>query len=530
MARNKNQPDTLSGVSTDRSAAWASDWGLWFTAVIAIVNLFWRFHFNNAYLAFYEDDFFYYAQVARNIANYGISSFDGIHLTNGYHPLWLVILTGIYKVAPGKAFFYLLQSLEVFLNISVYVLTRRCLLRYTSDQRFASLAAAVAAFIALGLARGGMEVSLTVPLVMLLISYRLRPSFRWSGVQMLVLGFLSGLVILSRLDSGVLILLIFVVDAFVHRFSIQEWIVRGAELALGAWPVAVYLLINQKIFATMMPVSGQAKGFRFNHLPSLEPIKSLATVRRPTGLIELFLPIAIGLVTVILLLKNSKKTTGDGGAKAIAIALLAFPVVHLAILSVRSDWPLWLWYFYPLAFLIFAGAITLVESVSDHNKPLPVSITNGLTQGFVGFVLLFTILFVALRKPNALYLLSADIAEFASTHPGTYAMGDRGGTPGFMMQQQPIIQLEGLVMDKHFLSYIESQADLAQVFRDYGVTYYIATDPPLKQGCYNVLEPAKPGPNVPKMHGVICKEPVAIFAREDSTGLTKEYVFDVRGL
>ncbi|TVP51782.1 MAG: hypothetical protein EA349_16915, partial [Halomonadaceae bacterium] len=36
-----------------------------------------------------EDDGFFYAQIAKNIALHGFSSFDGLHETSGYHLLWM---------------------------------------------------------------------------------------------------------------------------------------------------------------------------------------------------------------------------------------------------------------------------------------------------------------------------------------------------------------------------------------------------------------------------------------------------------
>src|SRR3954467_14807103 len=39
------------------------------------------------------DDAFYYLQIARHIAGTGVSTFDGINPTNGYHPAWMAITT-----------------------------------------------------------------------------------------------------------------------------------------------------------------------------------------------------------------------------------------------------------------------------------------------------------------------------------------------------------------------------------------------------------------------------------------------------
>jgi len=44
------------------------------------------------------DDAYYYIIIARNFAFGGIPSFDGLHATNGFHPLWMLLLTGMYRL------------------------------------------------------------------------------------------------------------------------------------------------------------------------------------------------------------------------------------------------------------------------------------------------------------------------------------------------------------------------------------------------------------------------------------------------
>ena len=43
-----------------------------------------------------SDDAYYYFSVARNLGTRGMLSADGITLTNGFHPLWLFLITPIF--------------------------------------------------------------------------------------------------------------------------------------------------------------------------------------------------------------------------------------------------------------------------------------------------------------------------------------------------------------------------------------------------------------------------------------------------
>ena len=44
------------------------------------------------------DDAFYYLTIARNIVSGKGISFDGISATNGFHPLYLTLLSALFKV------------------------------------------------------------------------------------------------------------------------------------------------------------------------------------------------------------------------------------------------------------------------------------------------------------------------------------------------------------------------------------------------------------------------------------------------
>ena len=44
------------------------------------------------------DDAFYYFQIGRNIADGAGSTFDGMNVTNGYHPLWMLVVSAVYAV------------------------------------------------------------------------------------------------------------------------------------------------------------------------------------------------------------------------------------------------------------------------------------------------------------------------------------------------------------------------------------------------------------------------------------------------
>src|SRR4051794_13644165 len=78
-----------------------ANWVSWMARAVAYLSSFlvastFLYHISRgsvAYLGFFEDDYFYYATIADNLVRFGRSTYDGTTLTNGFHPLWQMVLT-----------------------------------------------------------------------------------------------------------------------------------------------------------------------------------------------------------------------------------------------------------------------------------------------------------------------------------------------------------------------------------------------------------------------------------------------------
>ena len=55
-----------------------------------------------SFMAIVPDDAFYYFTIARNIVEGYGSTFDRLAPTNGYHPLWLLVLVPIFLIPIAK--------------------------------------------------------------------------------------------------------------------------------------------------------------------------------------------------------------------------------------------------------------------------------------------------------------------------------------------------------------------------------------------------------------------------------------------
>jgi hypothetical protein len=138
-------------------------------------------------------------------------------------------------------------------------------------------------------------------------------------------------------------------------------------------------------------------------------------------------------------------------------------------------------------------------------------------------------------RPETIYTHGKRLAEFASTHPGRYGMGDRAGLTALLLRR-PIVQLEGLVGDAALLAHIRREASLNDVLRDKEIDYLIVSVyEPLQRedSCYQVAIPGplQSGPHSRRMRGRFCASPLFYYETTESRLGTKgcfTYVFSAR--
>ena len=463
--------------------------------------------------AAYDDDAFYYFQIARNLATGHGSTFDGIHLTNGYHPLWLLLCTLLMTLSRGRAFFVMLQGVA-FLSFATSYFASRSLLRKVCPQEAPVFAGAAAVAIqCMLLIHGGMEITLTLPLALLLCTYRLGKDFRWDAARASIYGLLAALVVLSRLDSLLWILLLLGAELLLMRCEpADSRIMRLVAVFAGAVPLLLYGLLNHHWFHLWVPVSAAAKELRLHHGFSLAGLRnSLALLSQAYGIILVYPALVLLFCATIALIK--RRGAGLTPDRAIAVTLMLFPVMQLAAQALTSDWAIWSWYLYPFA-LASAGALMILladapiaNAQTSFGFYQPGLIVSSLV---IPMGILYAVLSLGAPEIPHWVPIANGLQSFASTHPGVYAMGDCAGLSGYVLKS-PIVQTEGLVMDKDFLDNIRQQRDLLTTLDRYGVRYYVTFNAIPVNGCYRFEEPLLAGPDSPRMRSTLCQHPVDSF-------------------
>ena len=202
---------------------------------------------------FLYEDFFYYLQVARQLVEGNGSTFDGTAPTNGYHPLWMLLSIGAYKLAGHGGAIYTMLTAAALLHLAQAYLIFDILKRHGR-----SLAAhGAAGFLLLNYRAIACNVcGLETPLQGLFLLLTLRLLFeqrgRLSVAGALRWGALLGLGVWARFDLGLLAMLVLAYIGLEPRFA--PTLFQRAKLAAAAGASAFAGLVPW--FAFSLATSG----------------------------------------------------------------------------------------------------------------------------------------------------------------------------------------------------------------------------------------------------------------------------------
>lgn len=191
---------------------------------------------------FLRDDAYYYFKVAQNISQGLGSTFDGINLTNGYHPLWLLLCVPIFSLAR----FDLILPLRIVLVVMAAFSAASSILLYRLLRRKISPAIAMlaASFWALDLTlhntitQMGLETGLLAFSLLLLLTALQRYQDAPSRRGLIWLSAAATLTLFSRLDSVYLVLLLGV-WLILRRGALAKLLLADLLVTLVAYVLAV---------------------------------------------------------------------------------------------------------------------------------------------------------------------------------------------------------------------------------------------------------------------------------------------------
>jgi hypothetical protein len=384
-----------------------------------------------------QDDAYYYAIVARNLAATGASTFDGVNATNGYHPLWLWLETLQYAMGVGRLSTTGQAVAIVALQYGVLGIAFLAALRETRPRVRAALLLGAAILVYpphLRIFAAGMESTLVLPLGAAFL-FAL-----WDGRPRRA-GLLAVLLVLARLDTMLYVVLPAVLLS-TRRARDFAWVLVPPAIALAS-----YLAWNQGVYGHPMPISGMSKSsFPWPHVQLRQlwsvphELRSLLSFNQLTCLVPLALgPLLVRTPTVRRL------------------AVLGWIQVGSFVLFQRWSKPLEQWYLAPVVAL--SASIVAVGIVERAGEKWALRSAAALAS----VVAVYLALGAGHRAPPPQKQAVIDFMEttpegtvFATTDSGILAFGS----------ERRVLNLDGLingfpyqeaVRDQHLAAWLREQ-------------------------------------------------------------------------
>ncbi len=358
---------------------------------------------------FTRDDAYYYFKVAQNISEGQGSTFDGINLTNGYHPLWMMICVPIFSLARYDLILPLRILLVVMAALSVA--TSILLFRLLKKQTGPAIAMLATAFWALSLevhsivTQQGMETGIVAfSMVLFLVLLQKTESKAALGTRDLVyLGLAALLVLFSRLD-GIYFILISGVWLVFRRSPIRYllpldliftfFVIVAAFIQRATLPIYLLAFDNSAIMMAAVTFVIQTVVFYFTGLYTRPA--SLAPVR-------IFIMSLFGVTLSAIFSTAAMLALSFFGSYSLPRAIPAFYWIGMLVLTLLtrlilhflSPWTVTLSKDLPL----YQGILVGKNHIRTALEPLPKWLHDGfvyfgiIAVGLVGYMGINRILF-----------------------------------------------------------------------------------------------------------------------------------------
>jgi hypothetical protein len=427
---------------------------------------------------FMTDDSFYYLEIARNAAHGNGFTFDGLHQTNGFQPLFLFLLIPIYWFPVDlETALYIEKLLEAVIFAGSGVLLFSLGEKLTKSVLGGWLTMAVLflpgpqmqplgtdLFI-------GMESGLDALFLLSILHYwidSLKPER--SRTFFIRYGILIGALFLARLDNVFIITGIFLWYAFKQitekRFDPSQLLFAAA---VSAAILIVYLTWNQLQFGMWMPISGQVKYWVSN-----QRTQALLAGGFSDWLVNTcwflfkkkavsFLPLCglFMLPAIFLLDKYVQGRNGDSflepKIRSILPVLWITSFIKIFYYAIFQQFPDSTKFWYYVQELIIIGISTgLVGNHFLQNTSPPVQVK--LTR--ICLAIIFAMSWIGILTAKPVYEWEVASYDFVQqiknrVDPNAILAADDAGVLGYFLPN-PVVNLDGLVNDAEYFNYLKS--------------------------------------------------------------------------
>jgi hypothetical protein len=422
------------------------------------------------------DDGYYYLQIAWHIAHGHGFTFDGIHLTNGFHPLWQLVLVPFFWFFEEKSIVtYLVSVLQLLLYALSGWLIYRAVYRQTYKESVALFAMAMMLLNIWFFFKGAMT-GMETAIVLLLLGTALI-KLNDSQNEVLRFGIILMLLVAARLEMVVFVVAIsFLMPVYLRQ---TKTVYAGLFTALY---LSACFFINKIFFDHPFPISGTIKTYRgrerllefltgestrfWDHLS--ENLTALLTLNK--------FDIKIGLFLLFLFLIYYIWIYFHATTRMRLFILIILGTTMAMVLSYSALYgnvlEIWKYYWLPVLYLnifLFSCSLTLLAS----------SLRRVLMLCFVGLTLVFSWIYFKDMKRTILFQISHSehprhkmVAYINQNLPEHAILGSwDAGYLGYYCQRT-LINLDGLVNNYEIIPYLRNKNMDAYIDKN-GIDYLV---------------------------------------------------------
>ena len=499
--------------------------------LILIPQLFVIFSHQNIVIDWFNtDDAFYYYKTAQNIIDGKGFTFDGFGKTNGFQPLWLIVLLPVFFIIRND----LITPLRLIIGLQMLFSIGAALILYRSLQHYFSKATSFLMALVWGMLpaihgltnQGGMESGINAFFIILFWSQANQVVENFQGFkkplrQLIGLSGLAVLTLFSRLDN---VFYVYLMGAWIilrlwktpdnkPKFSWRRLIELGfAYFTPLTLALSGYMLFNKVYFGSFMPVSGTIKrwwgtlnytvyGYPPEDLQAwmgeiFSTNKNIGPFSVVAGIVQnlkewitnswsfdfLSGQTAFGILIVLLLFLIGVMIyfQRDFVKKLFwrwnIIPILASCAFHIAYYKGMGQVAQKKWYWILETFLVFLVVAILIESLFK--------ILSQWRYGRVMTIVLIVLAAIEIMQPyywqmkkvveysvtdEQVYLKSVHWLE-AHTEPGSVIGMTGAGSAGYFIKDRTIVNLDGLINSVDYFVHLQN-ATADQYFASIGGDY-----------------------------------------------------------
>ncbi len=416
---------------------------------------------------FTNDDSFFYIKTAYNFSKGYGSTFDLVNPTNGYHPLWFIILSTYFFILnfcipyTPELYFRFTVLLEFILCTLIFFILNKSLNLNGIKDRMKYLGLFSSLFLLFVFRDFGLEPHLICFLISLYIyvkSVEINSNSNHLNYKCLLLI----LLFLSRIDFLFSVLPVIIFSDYLT--SAREY--RNKFIFLSVLSLVIisfaYFLFNYMVFGHFLPISGFIK----NSFPDICFGRNLQVLLNPGYLTNQFVKLIFTLATILTFIvflwnKNfrSRLKEIDLFVFGICCSSMVFMLIHLSFntQSLRE------WY---VAFPSFVSSILLVRALMAIFARLYYS---ALTL----FIFIFAANFYLTRIENSkwdnVYDYAKELKNKTSNEDRIYQI-DLCGIVGFFSERK-IVNGDGLINSFEYQEYLVKNK-LIQYLREKKINLY----------------------------------------------------------